>query len=524
MRQVCCGKSHTLLVTEGGIVWSWGGNRRGQLGHGTFQSNSYPRCVSELMKPGTFQSGSHPIVSVIACGDYHSVCIVEPGGRLFYQYYLCIVYTIHITIYLKLVVYVWGAGEMLGNGTGTSNDNSVPIVVPMFKRRRAQTLVSGESHIAVISNNEIFAWGSNARGQLGRPVNDENLHSNTPLLVIFPRLTESQTNRALLIAGPKHTFLVTREAKSVKSDDKTISPTIRECVKVSKVFVWGHNKFGQCGVGSSTETIQLPTKVFFPSITGKLSEAIDCVHTLQTCANSTICRTKSGEVFVWGVLNLISLSKSTSSIPTPVRIHEILPNLDEQSICDVNIVSSRSMSLTLIDIDRSSSFVMSTMLSPSSKIKGLEPQLRNESITCKQSVGRTMLSSFTKRNASPWKPNFKSKPGRSFTSPVWSPLTDNRLTSSDSSTICVHVGGVSVPFMITKSSRTPVKTEGNISMASSSIASPVTGPPKTNPSLLFNDSSIREMTSLIQSLKTDSYLSSSSSAAAAAAASPSNRY
>jgi hypothetical protein len=332
------------------------------------------------MKPGTFQSGSHPIVSVIACGDYHSVCIVEPGGRLFYQYYLCIVYTIHITIYLKLVVYVWGAGEMLGNGTGTSNDNSVPIVVPMFKRRRAQTLVSGESHIAVISNNEIFAWGSNARGQLGRPVNDENLHSNTPLLVIFPRLTESQTNRALLIAGPKHTFLVTREAKSVKSDDKTISPTIRECVKVSKVFVWGHNKFGQCGVGSSTETIQLPTKVFFPSITGKLSEAIDCVHTLQTCANSTICRTKSGEVFVWGVLNLISLSKSTSSIPTPVRIHEILPNLDEQSICDVNIVSSRSMSLTLIDIDRSSSFVMSTMLSPSSKIKGLEPYMNGQDV------------------------------------------------------------------------------------------------------------------------------------------------
>jgi alpha-tubulin suppressor-like RCC1 family protein len=74
---VCCGKSHTLLLTQGGIVWSWGANRRGQLGHGTFQSSSVPRCVSEIIK----LTSKLVRVSVIDCGDYHSVCIAEPGGK-----------------------------------------------------------------------------------------------------------------------------------------------------------------------------------------------------------------------------------------------------------------------------------------------------------------------------------------------------------------------------------------------------------------------------------------------------------
>ena len=36
VRQVCCGKDFTLLLTESGRCFSWGAGGRGQLGHGDF--------------------------------------------------------------------------------------------------------------------------------------------------------------------------------------------------------------------------------------------------------------------------------------------------------------------------------------------------------------------------------------------------------------------------------------------------------------------------------------------------------
>ena len=42
VKSVCCGRDHTMLLTGGGRVWSWGGNSKGQLGHSMFESCSTP--------------------------------------------------------------------------------------------------------------------------------------------------------------------------------------------------------------------------------------------------------------------------------------------------------------------------------------------------------------------------------------------------------------------------------------------------------------------------------------------------
>ena len=45
---VVCGKEHSLLLTEHGQVFSWGGGSRGQLGHGNLASEDKPKLVMAL--------------------------------------------------------------------------------------------------------------------------------------------------------------------------------------------------------------------------------------------------------------------------------------------------------------------------------------------------------------------------------------------------------------------------------------------------------------------------------------------
>jgi hypothetical protein len=64
---ICCGRDHTLIRTNTGRVYSWGDNRRGQLGHSDFESSAVPRIVIMNEELKALQN-----VTTIACGAYHS--------------------------------------------------------------------------------------------------------------------------------------------------------------------------------------------------------------------------------------------------------------------------------------------------------------------------------------------------------------------------------------------------------------------------------------------------------------------
>lgn len=92
---VACGKEHFIALTNEGKVYSWGSGRsvklinpsfylkmshypficcsllsRGQLGHGSIESNEYPQEIEVL--------GGINIVQ-IACGGWHSCALSESG-------------------------------------------------------------------------------------------------------------------------------------------------------------------------------------------------------------------------------------------------------------------------------------------------------------------------------------------------------------------------------------------------------------------------------------------------------------
>mmetsp|Transcript_2438 Transcript_2438/g.3550 ORF Transcript_2438/g.3550 Transcript_2438/m.3550 type:complete len:1010 (-) Transcript_2438:272-3301(-) len=66
VREISCGRYHTMCLTEHGVMYSWGVGESGQLGHNKLQSNEFPQLV-EYILPN--------VVGKIACGDHHSFCL-----------------------------------------------------------------------------------------------------------------------------------------------------------------------------------------------------------------------------------------------------------------------------------------------------------------------------------------------------------------------------------------------------------------------------------------------------------------
>ena len=110
---VVAGLEHTVALTSDGGVFTWGSGRCGQLGHGSFNSETQPRKVMELM--GTS-------VSQVAAGDRHTLAYIPSRAKLY-------------------AMGVGGSGQ-LGRGDITSNSN-LPNIVPSLECRVLGSVAAG---------------------------------------------------------------------------------------------------------------------------------------------------------------------------------------------------------------------------------------------------------------------------------------------------------------------------------------------------------------------------------------------
>ena len=193
----------TALLSSDGSVWGLGVNANGSLGDGTtlFRSGLVRMQTSTGNLSGALD---------VACGTNHTAMLLGNGT----------VWTVGLN----------SSGE-LGNGNTTSQLKTVQVLTASGPLTGVTTLAAGASHtLALGVSGEVWAWGSNAAGQLG---NNSTVNSTRAAKV--PGLT----GIVAIAAGDRFSY-------AIKND--------------GTAWAFGDNASGQLGNNSTTAS-RIPVQV-----------------------------------------------------------------------------------------------------------------------------------------------------------------------------------------------------------------------------------------------------------------------
>lgn len=183
---MAAGCSHVVALKSDGTVWAWGNNYFGQLGNGTTIQRSTPTQVM----------GVSDIIAV-ATGENHSMALRRDG-----------------------TVWVWGNNRHGQLGDGTTVNRQTPV---MLSGLTGVLSIAGGSDIddavchsmALKNDGTVWAWGSNANGQLGDGTTTDQL---SPVQVV------NRVQCLAIFGGGYHSY-------ALKNDGTMVG--------------WGRNRLGQ---------------------------------------------------------------------------------------------------------------------------------------------------------------------------------------------------------------------------------------------------------------------------------------
>jgi len=179
IRAIAAGGDHTIALDDNGDIWTWGRNTYGQLGHSaSLQKNEKPEklILKDMGK-----------IIAIAAGDHHTLAVDERG-----------------------IVWAWGKNGygQLGSaiGTGTPLSTSVPTIVPGLVDIIA--VAAGAEHsVALKRDGTVWTWGRNTTGQLG---NGETTDVN-----YSPVMVSGLSSIMEITAGDNHTIALKQDRTTV---------------------------------------------------------------------------------------------------------------------------------------------------------------------------------------------------------------------------------------------------------------------------------------------------------------------
>lgn len=217
--------SHSLAVAADGSVRAWGYNGAGQLGDGTQSNRNRPITVSGLSN-----------VVDVAAGWYHSLALKNDG-----------------------TVWAWGYNSEGQIGDNTTTRRLRPVRVQGLPKRIKAIAAGVYFSLALDVDGEVWAWGSNAYGQLG---DGTKTARKLPVKVQIPAVVTA------IAAGGGHSLFLKGNGS---------------------VWSCGWNSYGQLGQGSTAETLS-PVRI--AELAGCTSIAAGYAHSLALDG--------AGNVHGWG--------------------------------------------------------------------------------------------------------------------------------------------------------------------------------------------------------------------------------
>lgn len=149
---ISTGNAANLAVGSDGSIYAWGNDQVGQLGNGTTGLFDSPVRVS---LPGGVAA------TAVSEGYYSSLALGSDGN-----------------------VYSWGLNSYGQLGDGSTTNSTTPVRVSLPSGVKATAVSAGYLMSAALgSDGNIYAWGSNADGDLG---DASSADSTTPAQVLLP--------------------------------------------------------------------------------------------------------------------------------------------------------------------------------------------------------------------------------------------------------------------------------------------------------------------------------------------------
>ena len=375
--RVAVGDQHTCVMLDGGSIWCWGANDRGQLGVGTssVSSSATPMRVSLPAQPENLVAGSnHTCVpsggNVYCWGDNTNGQIgIGTSGNLAHSPqqvlglssagYLAAGdgFTCVSTTGVQEEVHCWGRNDFGQLGQGTSNptaDTNQPgAKVDGIPTQQLYGISAGYTHacLGVGGVDALYCWGNNDEGQLGTgtqggfsssaevatvmngvipyDVTAGGWHTCTSVSGSGVRCWGSNSFGQVgsTAAGTPVLVATDPSAGSLQLDTASAAGQHTCAVNASTndLYCWGANNVGQLGVNSTAQFVDTATKVA-NSLTGYLAVAgglpgSDTVS--PPSAGHTCARTLTGDVYCWGAnasgqLGDASFTQGFSNVPRKV--------------------------------------------------------------------------------------------------------------------------------------------------------------------------------------------------------------
>ena len=330
--ELAAGAMHSLVSTSTGQLYAFGFNRYGQLGNTTNSGNPSPNPTpTRVVLPGA--TGT---ISGVAAGIDHSLALTTTGQ----------LYAFGLNDY----------GELgISPNSGTSNPNPTPTRVTLPGATGPVTEVAAglEHSLALTSTGQLYAFGANQYGQLGKTANNNANPSPTP--VTLPGATGTI---AKIAAGGNHSLALTSTGQLYAfgfdyygqlgngiSGDGNPHPTPTQVTlpgatgsvtqidggdahslaltSSGQLYAFGSNGSGQLGNSTAGNTHSTPIQVTLPGASGTIVKiAAGDLHTLAV--------TSTNELFAFGGNNAgqlgnPSVTSSWSGIPTPTRVSLSVP-------------------------------------------------------------------------------------------------------------------------------------------------------------------------------------------------------